>query len=454
MPTLVTAAFGVLIVGYVACSSILDRWNVTAPIVFTAAGTVVGVWFWAGTEPTIVHGIAEITLALILFHDAAQVRPRQIESDAGICARLLLIGLPLTIALGVVTAQLLMPDVGIWLAVLVAAALAPTDAGLGAPTVLNPVVPVRVRRVLNVESGLNDGLSTPVVLFAIASAGTTPGGPVDAATSAHTVAAALVELVTGTLVGVLLGAGCGRLLARARRGAQVPMELLTIATLAIPVAAYYGSVGLHSNGFVAAFVAGTAFAAGFTRPAGHRPVAASPGAASPDATSADAGEPLLLTAWLSTALSYAVWGLFGVIGVARIFDLLSWQAVVFAALSLTVLRIVPVAVALVGSRFRGPTVLFIGWFGPRGLASVIFALIAVEELAVTEQTRMIIGTIAVTVLLSVLLHGVTAGPGASRYGRWAREARPVQELRSSAAPSGGRAGPHARPRGDSPDERH
>ncbi len=427
MPTLVTAAFGVLIVGYVACSSVLDRWNVTAPIVFTAAGTVVGVWFWAGTEPTIVHGVAEITLALILFHDAAQVRPRQIESDAGICARLLLVGLPLTIALGVVTAQLLMPDVGIWPAVLVAAALAPTDAGLGAPTVLNPVVPVRVRRVLNVESGLNDGLSTPVVLFAIASAGTTPGGPVDAATSPHTVAAALVELGTGTLVGVLLGAGCGRLLARARRGRHVPTELLTIATLAIPVAAYYGSVGLHSNGFVAAFVAGTAFAAGFTRPAGHRPVAAP-----------DAAEPLLLTAWLSTALSYAVWGLFGVIGVARIVDLLSWQAVVFAALSLTVLRMVPVAVALVGSRFRGPTVLFIGWFGPRGLASVIFALIAVEELAVTEQTRMVIGTIAVTVLLSVLLHGVTAGPGASRYGRWAQQARPVQELRSSAAPSGGR----------------
>lgn len=439
MPALVTAVFGLLVVGYVGLSGLLDRWNVTAPIVFTAVGTVIGVWFWAGTDPEVVHGIAEITLALILFHDAAQVRPRQIRSDAGICARLLLIGLPLTIVLGVLTAQLLMPDVGIWLAVLVAAALAPTDAGLGAPTVLNPIVPVRVRRVLNVESGLNDGLCTPVVLFAIAAAAA--GG--SDTENPHSVTAALVELAGGLVVGVILGAGSGRLLALARRTWQVPTELLTVATLAIPVAAYYGSIAVHSNGFVAAFVAGTAFAAGFTRPR--------PGRTTDPAA---AEEPLLLTSWGSTALSYAVWGLFGVIGVARLFVLVTWQAVVFAVLSLTALRMIPVAIALIGSRFRAPTVLFIGWFGPRGLASVIFALIAVEQLAVTEQTKMIIGTITVTVLLSVILHGISAGPGANRYGRWARDTHPVQELRSSQVPSGGRAAPQARrERGQRHDQR-
>ncbi len=427
MPGLVTAVFGLAVIGYVAAASRLDRWNVTAPIVFTAAGTVIGVWFWPGTDPTIVHGIAEITLAMILFHDAAQVRPRQIRSEAGACARLLLIGLPLTIVFGVVTAGWLMPGIGIWLALLVAAALAPTDAGLGAPTVLNPIVPVRVRRVLNVESGLNDGLSTPVVLFAIAAA----SGSLDG--SGHTVVEALLELAGGVLVGVLLGAGSGRLLARAQR-AGTPTELLTIATLAVPVAAYYGSIPAHSNGFVAAFVAGTAFAAGFTRPTDREPV-----------VPADAAErPLLLTAWLSTALSYAVWGLFGVIGVARLFVLVNWSAVVYAVLSLTVLRMLPVALALIGTGFRLPTVAFIGWFGPRGLASVIFALIAVEELDVTDETRAVIGTITVTVLLSVIAHGVTAGPGATRYGRWVQRTRPIEELRTSATPSGGRAGPHAR----------
>ena len=431
MPALVTAVFGLVVVGYVTAAHYLDRWNVTAPIVFTAVGTVIGIWFWAGTDTTIVHGIAEIGLALILFHDAAQVRPRQIRSDAGPCARLLLIGLPLTILLGVVTAQLLMPGVGIWLALLLATALAPTDAGLGAPTVLNPVVPVRIRRILNVESGLNDGLATPVVLFAIAAAADSESGSVGVGSA---VGAALVELAGGLVVGVLLGAGCGRLLAYARRISNVPTELLTVAALAIPVAAYYGSVALHANGFVAAFVAGTAFAAAFTRPTSRRPVVAA------DATE----EPLQLTAWVSTALSYAVWSLFGVIGVAQLFRMLSWPGVIFAVLSLTVLRMLPVAIALLGSRFTARTVLFVGWFGPRGLASVIFALIAVEELELTDETRIVIGAITVTVLLSVILHGVSAAPWADRYGRWVSAAEPAEELKSSAVPSGGRAAPHAR----------
>jgi NhaP-type Na+/H+ or K+/H+ antiporter len=429
---MVTAVFGLVVVGYVASAAFLDRWNITAPIAFTAVGTVIGVWFWAGTDTAVVHGIAEITLALILFHDAAQVRPRQIRSDAGACARLLLIGLPLTIGLGVVVAALLMPGTSIWLALLLAAALAPTDAGLGAPTVLNPVVPVRIRRILNVESGLNDGLATPIVLFAITAAAqgtsTTGHGVIGV------VGAALVELAGGLLIGVVLGAGCGRLLAYARRIGDVPTELMTVAALAIPVAAYYGSVAVHANGFVAAFVAGTGFAAAFTRPTPRQPVVA-----------ADAAEePLQLTAWASTALGYAVWGLFGVIGVARLFAMLSWPGVVFAVLSLTVLRMLPVAISLLGSRFAPRTVLFVGWFGPRGLASVIFALIAVEELPVSDQSRMVIGAITVTVLLSVVLHGLTASPGAARYGGWVRAAQPGPELRSAADPSPGRAAPQAR----------
>ena len=434
MPALVTAVFGLVVVGYVTAAHYLDRWNVTAPIVFTAVGTVIGIWFWAGTDTTIVHGIAEIGLALILFHDAAQVRPRQVRSDAGPCARLLLIGLPLTIVLGVFAAQWLMPGVGIWLALLLAAALAPTDAGLGAPTVLNPVVPVRIRRILNVESGLNDGLATPVVLFAIAAAADSAGSVGGSVAVGSAVGAALIELAGGLVVGVLLGAGCGRLLAYARRIGNVPTELLTVAVLAIPVAAYYGSVAVHANGFVAAFVAGTAFAAAFTRPTGRHPVVA-----------ADAAEePLQLTAWVSTALSYAVWSLFGVIGVAQLFRMLSWPGVIFAVLSLTVLRMLPVAIALLGSRFTTRTVLFVGWFGPRGLASVIFALIAVEELELTDETRIVIGAITVTVLLSVILHGVSAGPWADRYGRWVSAVQPAEELKSSAVPSGGRAAPHAR----------
>jgi NhaP-type Na+/H+ or K+/H+ antiporter len=421
---LVTAVFGLVVVAYVAASHRLERWNITAPIVFTLVGTIIGAVAANPADAAAVHALAELTLALILFHDAAQVRPRQLKRDAMLCARLLLVGLPLTILFEFVVARLLMPGIGTWLALLVASALAPTDAGLGAATVLNPVVPVRIRRVLNVESGLNDGLATPVVLFAIAAAGGTEAG------SPGTFGAAVAELAVGVLVGAALGAGCGRLLSHAQRSARIDAALLSVATLAVLLACYYGSVAIHGNGFVAAFVSGTAFAA-----AAH---------SSPEHSDADK-DPLELTEWASTALGYAVWGLFGAVGVAHLSSMLTWQGLVFAVLSLTVLRLVPVALALVGSRLQGPTVLFVAWFGPRGLASVIFALIAVESLPETPELRAAIGTVTATVLLSVVLHGLTADPGARRYGRWANRARPVEELASSVEPAAGRGRLH---RGD------
>jgi NhaP-type Na+/H+ or K+/H+ antiporter len=162
--------FALLVLGFTTVSAALGRRLITAPLAFVTFGAVLGfaVAPLQGTVTEPVKLVAEVTLVLILFHDAAQVRPREIGADRGLYARLLLIGFPLTILLGFLLARLLFPDLPVMMALLLGAALAPTDAGLGAPTVLNPVVPTRVRRALNVESGLNDGLATPVVLFAIA----------------------------------------------------------------------------------------------------------------------------------------------------------------------------------------------------------------------------------------------------------------------------------------------
>lgn len=409
---LVIAVFGLVVVAYVSVSRRLERWHITAPIVFTLVGTVIGLVAAEPPDAVQVHRLAELALALILFRDAAQVRPRQLQSDAAVCARLLLLGLPLTILFGFVVARLLMPGIGTWLALLVAAALAPTDAGLGAATVLNPVVPVRIRRILNVESGLNDGLSTPVVLFAIAAAGGAEAG------SAGTFGAAVAELAVGVLVGVLIGAGCGRLLSSAQRSAHIGSGLLSVGTLAVPLACYYGAIAIHGNGFVAAFVAGIAFAAAFLA------------AATPTPSGRPADEQALEFAeWTSTALGYAVWTLFGAVGVARLDTVDAWRGPAFAFLSLTALRMIPVALVLVGSRLRSLTVLYIGWFGPRGLASVVFALIAVETLPATPELEAAIGTVTITVLLSVVLHGVTAGPWARNYGRWVTRTGPAEELR-------------------------
>ena len=156
--------------------------------------------------------VAELTLALILFHDAAQVPPRQIEADRGLVLRLLLVGLPLTVPIGFLAARMVFPAMPVMMALLLAAASAPTDACLGAATVLNPVVPVRIRRALNVESGLNDGLITTVVLFAIAAAAGEEG--LNAGVSA---VQGLFELGVGDAMGAAVGAGGGLLLGWSRR---------------------------------------------------------------------------------------------------------------------------------------------------------------------------------------------------------------------------------------------
>ena len=159
--------FALLVVLFVSLSAWLGRAYLSGPLVFIVAGAVLGrATVGDAVDSTMIRTIAEVTLALLLFHDAAQLQPRELRRDSVFTVRLLLVGLPLTIGCRLPAGPGLFPGIGIWLALLLAAALAPTDAGLGAATVLNPVVPVRVRRILNVESGLNDGLATPVVLFA------------------------------------------------------------------------------------------------------------------------------------------------------------------------------------------------------------------------------------------------------------------------------------------------
>ena len=198
--------------------------------------------------------VAELTLALILFHDAAQVPPRQIEADRGLVLRLLLVGLPLTVPIGFLAARMVFPAMPVMMALLLAAASAPTDACLGAATVLNPVVPVRIRRALNVESGLNDGLITTVVLFAIAAAAGEEG--LNAGVSA---VQGLFELGVGDAMGAAVGAGGGLLLGWSRRRDLSTPDTRSLGVPVLPILAYCLVAVVGGNSFVAAFVAGTAF---------------------------------------------------------------------------------------------------------------------------------------------------------------------------------------------------
>lgn len=410
--TVAAAVFATLVLGFAISARWLSRVNVTAPITFVAAGAVISTVTPSTTTDVaaVVKAIAEVTLALILFHDAAQVRPRQIKADRGLILRLLLVGLPLTVLFGFLAARVAFPTMPVMIAVLLAAALAPTDAGLGAATVLNPVVPVRVRRTLNVESGLNDGLVTPVVLFAIAAA-----AGEEVLRAGASVVHGLLDLGIGAALGVVVGAGGGIVLGWSRRLDLSTPNTRSLGVLVLPVLAYCLVALIDGNSFVAAFVAGTAFTA-----------------MAPWVD--DEASALDRTEGLSELLGFAVWLIFGLAVFPVIRDQIGWREVLFALLSLTVFRMIPVAVSMIGSGLRAPSVAFIGWFGPRGLASVVFALLAVEELEVDDSLRTAVSILALTVLLSVVLHGLTADPFATRYGAWVDKKRPPAETAPATEP--------------------
>jgi NhaP-type Na+/H+ or K+/H+ antiporter len=386
------AIVAALIFAWGALSARLERFDVTAPIIFVVAGWVLthGPLAPLGYTPPneLIKAMAEITLVVVLFCDASRVGLHELRTDLGLYLRLLLVGLPLTIGLGTLLALAVPGITNIWLALLVGAALAPTDAALGAGMMANPSVPARIRRLINVESGLNDGIATPFVSIALAGAATA-----DHVSGAPSAAKAVAELGLGIVVGVAVG-GMGGLLVRVARTRNWASEAFAgSAVLALAVCAYACALALHGNGFIAAFIGGLAFGtAGGQRGAPLVPFAEEVGA----------------------LVSLLVWLSFGAVALGPAASHLNWQIVVYAVLSLTLIRMLPVAVVLIGTRLGRPTVAFVGWFGPRGLASVVFALLALEDLgeSAAEPAVTIIGF---TVLLSVVAHGITAEPLAVRY---------------------------------------
>jgi len=383
------AIVAALVFGWGTLSARLERFDVTAPITFVLAGLLLthGPVAFLSVAPSkeLIKELAEFTLALALFSDASRVGLHELRVDAGLYLRLLGAALPLTIGLGTLLAFAL-DGTNIWLALLVGAALAPTDAALGAGMMSNPVMPARIRRLINVESGLNDGIATPFVSVALAGAAT--GGQV----AGHGPAAAAAELAVGILVGVAAGSAGGLLVNAARRHGWAAEGFAGSAVLGLAVCAYASALAVHGNGFIAAFVGGLAFGT----------------------TGGRRGEPLVPFVEETGALvSLLVWLAFGAVAVVPAMEILTWQMVLYAVLSLTVIRMAPVAVALAGARLGWATIALVGWFGPRGLASVVFALLALEDLG-SPAAGHAVAVITITVLLSVIAHGATADPLATR----------------------------------------
>ena len=369
--------------------------NITAPMLSVIAGLL----FFAATHIDInadfVHTLAEITLVIILFHDASTVRFNQLAHDPGIALRLLAIGFPLAMFATYLTADAMFPALGVGGAWLIAAAVTPTDAGLGAPTVLNPVVPLRVRRGLHVESGLNDGLAPPIVLVALSVLAAREDAPIPGLLGIGVMPVLLA--MASAVVLALVAAWC---VDRSREKHLSGRRGRQIATLFLPALLFGVSELIGANAFIAAFLGGLVFGFGCTSLAEEHETAG-----------------LLETS--ADLLGFVVWFLFGGVLLAVFANGLRGRWVVIALLALTVLRIVPVALAMIGSGFHWKTVLFLGWFGPRGLATIVFGLLGLEELGSDSPFIVdVSGVLAVTVLLSVFLHGLTAGPLSQSYGDW------------------------------------
>jgi NhaP-type Na+/H+ or K+/H+ antiporter len=387
------------------------------PMVLVLAGAVVGPGALglidASTTAASAELVTGVTLAVLLFADASSLDLDQVRRDSGLPRRLLLIGLPLTVLLGAAVAFVLVPDKGLGFALLIGAILAPTDVALGLPIFTDPRVPARIRQALNIESGLNDGIAAPLVtLFIALTIGEQQGTP------DRWLVDALSEIGLAIVIGVVGGVVGGRLFATAVANHWTTPTAQRVGNLALALGIYWTALAIGGNGFIAAFVGGLVFGA---------------------ATRYQMREATEFTDYAGTVLATLVWTLFGITFVVPLIQAFDPRAFVFAILALTIIRMVPVAISMLGTGLRRDTVLVMGWLGPRGLASVAFLLIAYE--AFHEEGLEVSTLVAMagwTIVLSVLLHAVTAAPLAAWYAaRLASAAPDAPELLPSLEPPAG-----------------
>jgi NhaP-type Na+/H+ or K+/H+ antiporter len=387
------AIFALFVFCYSIVAGRIERAAASGPIVFVSAGLIMGpyglAWFDGDVTKTWLRILADLTLAIILFIDAASSNLRVLKRHVQIPARMLLLGLPITIGLGTILALLIFDQLTIYQAAILGTMLAATDAALGKAVITNKSVPSRVRESLNFESGLNDGLCVPVLLLFIALA---LGSQQGEGTSMAFILVA-EELGIGLAVGlVLAGVGYG-LLRWCHEHGWITEVWVQITSVALAISCFAVAHSLHGSGYIAAFSGGILF--GFLSKETHKLVHPAEGI----------GETLALLTWF----------IFGAAVIGQSFGEFTWKMLAYALLSLTVIRMLPIFLSLTGTGERASTKLFLGWFGPRGLASIVFAIVVANE--GVPEARFLAMIVVLTVLLSLISHGISANPLARRIGR-------------------------------------
>lgn len=378
-----------LILGYGLFSKRAEKSVVTAPMIFVIVGLLASLFnideLNEGPKAGAVKVLAELTLMLVLFIDASTIDREKLKLDRSLPVRLLGIGLPLTMVLGALIAFAIFPEEKMWILILLAFILSPTDAALGQAVVTGQRVPQRIRQTINIESGLNDGIALPPILICIAILSGEGG---EGQGIAYWVGFVGKQFVFGPLIGSLVGWVGGWLVEQASRRQWMNHIYQMLASLSIAILAYTMAEWMGGNGFIAAYFSGLMLGA---RTEAIRERLREFGEAE------------------SQILILIIFLLFGALLVPMSIPFWDWQAWIYAILSLTVIRMIPVAISLIGSGLKPKTIWFIGWFGPRGIASVLYLLMTVLTLDTPGYERLI-SVVALTVLLSIFLHGLTAVP--------------------------------------------
>ncbi len=363
----------------------------TAPLLFSVFGVAI---YFSGLahghfELEWLHIVAEITLVLVLFADAARIDLNAMRNYHNLSLRMLLLGMPLIMIAGTVVAYLVFPGLSWWELALIAAILAPTDAALGQAVILDKGIPGRIRQTLNVESGLNDGMALPaVLLFATLASDVTH-------TDRSWVEFIALQLVLGPIVGGLVGwIGAKTITWAVEKGGLVESGE-GIAVLALALLSYAGAETVGGNGFISAFVAGAVFRHNLKT------------------------DCAFLFGFMETEGEFFMLATFfgvGLILIPQYLPFIDGMVILYAVLSLTVVRMIPISISLLGTGLLPPTHLFLGWFGPRGLASVVFSLLVLDEFEIASMD-LIMAVVVTAVSLSIVAHGLSAVPFARAYGK-------------------------------------
>ncbi|MFG3257388.1 cation:proton antiporter [Streptomyces sp. NPDC048172] len=412
MAALASLVVAVVLGGYALVSARAASAAVSGPMVFVAAGVALGPLglglIGGERDAEAVQVLLEAALTLVLFADAALVGAGELRRGGSLPSRLLALGLPLTVALGALAAWPLLPDLGVWQLALLGTVLAPTDASLVRPALTDIRVPPLVRQGINAESGLNDGLAVPFFVVFLAASGGGPGGGSGGEPPGVGEVFALA-LPVSAACGIALGVAGGAGLAVSRRRGWAEPEWARIFPATLALAAFTAADALHGSGFIAAWVAGLAFGNTARRAgAGNRPSAER------------TADGLGFTDQLGALLTVLAYFAFGAVLLGPTLDGMTWATAAYALLSLTAVRMLPVALCLLRSGLRGATVAYVGWFGPRGLASIVLGLLVAE--ADVPGGGTVVAAVSLTVGLSVTAHGLSAAWLAGAYGRWYADA--------------------------------